>query len=540
MKQILILIAGCTPLAVLTALSYVELASVGDAIAVHEAVDDSQASSNVGAEALKRVEEDMPAVRELAKTNLLAPKPIPELEKLPEGSSLRTVRDDWDRWVTARTMVREVLGADWPLGSPGINRLKSVCEATRALKEKYEAAEVRDGRQLTELLSDRAGQMKRTITRLELEQTAEKHKARADLAFQTQQYAQAVPLYDEALRQYRRWLDDYAAELDASAIESSLQEMRQRAAQAHLRDKAQRLDAGLKKAASQEQCRQLLQDFLAVEFRGDLLAPQDAQRLERYKGELDEFTAKMKVANEVSKMLQWTDTEKERVRHELLPLEAKMGTAAGQTEIAGLCEKTAAIRCRTLAARLGKAVKIRNKHDLPVVQDTLRPVVRSWLAELIPPKQAIEPEGIQEARMKRGKILRGFFKRKELGGVLYGYQCYPTAKERDNPTAGTGTYPKKDFLTPPGESLPVQCVDRYNRSRERLLGRPALEETWAEFADLCEELDRKLDEYRVKLEPSDGAVPRSDQGLSFRPERQFVRRLMDSADWDQLEELLRP
>jgi hypothetical protein len=86
----------------------------------------------------------------------------------------------------------------------------------------------------------------------------------------------------------------------------------------------------------------------------------------------------------------------------------------------------------------------------------------------------------------------------------------------------------------PGHSVPRQCADQYTRARDRLLEQPAQRSAWEDFADLCESLQRQLDEYRKK--------PGSDVSgqVSFRAEAQFARDLLDGDSLDRLEAIAGP
>ena len=137
--------------------------------------------------------------------------------------------------------------------------------------------------------------------------------------------------------------------------------------------------------------------------------------------------------------------------------------------------------------------------------------------------------------MDETKIIRGFFKAVQAGGgEVVGYKRYPTQEQLLNPVAEVGTYRAGDLRSGPGPSVPRDCATRYNQARQGLLQQPGAVEAWTEFADLCDALQRALEEYRNKP----GSEPSGP--LSFESEGRFARRLATGPGVAQIKQVVGP
>ena len=98
MKPLLILVLSCIPLAGLTVLSFVELASI-DGQAGYAANRDCPEQTKPIADAKAQIEAEKLLAKELAEADLFGPEPIVALDSAPATSSLKTVANSWPQWM---------------------------------------------------------------------------------------------------------------------------------------------------------------------------------------------------------------------------------------------------------------------------------------------------------------------------------------------------------------------------------------------------------------------------------------------------------
>jgi uncharacterized protein RhaS with RHS repeats len=134
---------------------------------------------------------------------------------------------------------------------------------------------------------------------------------------------------------------------------------------------------------------------------------------------------------------------------------------------------------------------------------------------------------------KKQEIIRGFIKEVKIPDGTPGYKRYSTYEQYLHPDVEVGTYRQEALLRPPGESVPRQCLVRYDVARRRLLEHPQQREAWTQMADLCQSLDAALREYRAK--PGS-----STEELSFTREEKFLRQVVDTPMWEGLRKLFGP
>ncbi|HUT13918.1 MAG TPA: hypothetical protein VMY42_25740 [Thermoguttaceae bacterium] len=501
MKPLLILILSCLPLTALTVSTFVELGSDGDQPAPRPEIDGSQEAAARADAVRARVEARKPLIRALSEADLFAADPIPALRDAPDAGGLKPFGASWSRWVRARQVVSGVLEAeqlatalrrDLEQLEEAFGRLDELKTQYEDLLQKEDAAAPRESERLLHILRQRHTALKLEITRVQRQQEAMVLVQQARSAFRPQHYQECIELSDRTLQEY----DDV---LDASII-VNLQKLKLRAV---FRDDLELLYKLRAEAASPKQHADLLRAFLGKYFDRELHTDAELAELKKCEDDLRTLEAQIEAAN---------------VRHE------------AELRIQQLHQDLPA----SFSQRVADVSRIIEQYPAADVKTQLREDVLTWLAECIPEKRLEEPEAIREAESKQHEIIRGFFAPdRDIEGRMIGYKCYPTQQELIDPRGGVGTYPTEMLLGSPAESVPRQCVTRFNKARDRLLERPTDRQLWTQLAALCDELQRELDQYRTK--PGS-----SKENVSFAEDAAFLRQLVAELGWEGLEKLFEP
>ena len=492
MKPIAILFAGCVPLAVLTAWSFVELGSVGEQPAPQTVSTDVEAETKLADVIRAQVGREKPLCDELAEVDLLSPEPIPALDAVPDDSSFTLLKDTWPQWTDARQTVTAYLEAERLAATTDLERLKDAGRRLEDLKAKCDASPLRGGEPLLTLLDQRIAALKQQVLRRQRQLDADALLEQARAAFRSQQYAPCATLCGELLSGYAQVLDPATAE--------KVRILKERA---QFWDDAGRLVVLLREAGTPERRASVLESFLKRYPDSDSRTAAERGVLEKSQREL----------RDVKDQLAAEEQDRAAVRL----LDALDGDLPARFE-----------------DRLETSVRIVREYPLHTAKVRLRTSVEAWLREFLPEKRIEELPALQEAETDRRQIIRGFFKEvKAPDGTLVGYKRYPTYAQYLNPVSEVGTYRKEELTAGPAESLPRRSVNQYNALRNRLLQAPDRRETWAEFAALCETLQIELNEYRKKSGSG-------NEDLSFEREGQFARELLAGPGWTDMETVLGP
>ncbi|HUT94145.1 MAG TPA: hypothetical protein VMY37_32090 [Thermoguttaceae bacterium] len=515
MRPLAILFVGCLPLAVLTAWSFVELGSIDDPLGAADPALGPEVKTDPADALAEQRKREKPLVDALGEVDLLSGDSLAGLEKVPEESSLRPLRDSWPRWEAARAMVVEFLQIDRvtraasgepiaripleDLDTAGrkLEALQQTCEASKKefekLREEHGDSSVRGAAQFLALLDDRIADLDRQIDDCRSRLDAAELLSEARDAFQPSRYGKCIPLCDELLGQY--------ASVLAPSVAAKVQILRERAA---FWDDTERLFSQLDDASPVER-EAVLESFLGK--YGDRAARTEAE-------------------------LRIIDGRAQQLREVKAQLAAEAAGRAAQGLIRDLEQNLP----RAFEDRLRSTARIAERYPTDSVKIALQTQARQWLQEFLPEKQIREPPELQEAETTRHEIVRGFFADVVApDGALFGYKRYPTLQARNDPEFDVGTYRKEEFLVPPGESVPRRCVKQYNQARQRLIEAPGRRTAWVDLADLCESLESDLREYRRK----NGAAP-EEPVLSFEQDGRFVRELLAGSGWADVETLFGP
>ena len=515
MRSIVILLLGCLPLSVLTVRSFVELGSIDDQLRSPGTSGDLELDSDLTLSTAAQMEADRPLLNELAEVDLLCGETPAGIEDIPEQSTFKALKDTWPKWTAARQVVGEFLQLerltavapdqvderpleDLQSAREQLDELKRSYETSKekyeGLKREYQDSPARALGQFLALVDRRIIDLDRRIDACQkrLEAAAILSDARA--AFRPKEYGECVAFCDELLAHYSSVLAPSAA-AKVSLLRS----------RAQFRDDSERLFAQLSETDAPAQREALLEQFLNKYNHRDSRTEQEQRVLDQRAQEFRQVRAQLEAA------------AASRAAEELIQeLHRNLPTAFDQ--------------------RLRSTVEIVGTYPTNTVKMTLRGNAKQWLREFLPEKQVSEPSLLQEAETTKGEILRGYFKKVDApDGSVFGYKRYRTIEDRTNPAFDVGTYPKEEFLVPPGESVPRRCVKAYDQARNRLLEEPSLRTAWVELANLCESLEAELRDYRKKKGAS-----QADPDLSFDEEGRFVREFLAGSSWADMETLFKP
>lgn len=491
MRPLAIVFLGCVPLAVLTVSAFVELGPIEDRPAADGAIEDVESYRKLAEDVRAAARADKPIADELVDVVFLgqdgedeeAGRLISGLDSAPAeslfgGSSLA---EACSAWATARALVADFLKTDRLTATAELGQLKKTGAELEALKAKCEASSVRGRLELVLLVDRRIAALSREISDRERMSEAEALLARASAAFVPQQYAECMRLCDQLLTRY--------SEVMEPGVVEKVRLLRQRA---QFRDETERLFAELR------------QEEVDVDSR--------AAKLELFLGKYSDR------ASRTSAELQVLDQCRRRWQ------ELKAQQAARQRDLAAakLIQDLSDNLPAGFGGRLQAAARIVDQYPTEKARTVLRASVVRWIGEFCPEKPWDEEPMLQEAETTDGQIVRGFFGEvRQPGGRVIGYKRYPSYQRLLSPIAEVGTYRIEDLRRNPGPSVPRSCAARYNQARARLLEHPDGREVWAQLADLCDALEKELEEYRKK------PGSESHGQLSFDAEGRLARQMLD-------------
>ncbi|MBE6427887.1 MAG: hypothetical protein E7028_04760 [Planctomycetaceae bacterium] len=160
----------------------------------------------------------------------------------------------------------------------------------------------------------------------------------------------------------------------------------------------------------------------------------------------------------------------------------------------------------------------------------LKEAISAILEERLP-AEAAGDEKIQEAELRNGKIVSGYFREVSENGRIVGFKIYPSFEEFQNPTASIGMTSVDEFHVLPGKSLEARAAEEYLDARKELLRNIAKRSAWNEFLGKCERLDSDL----KKWEESSNLKAR----FSLKKPVAIAKGTLKEENWSVLEDIFR-
>jgi hypothetical protein len=474
---VVVLVAGCLPLAVLTAGAFRELAATPARMPVSVVDEDEKKVAQLVERSLAQARADRPAAAALVEAALFAAEPLSALEAAGRDSPLLGVSRAWSQWLRLEEMVAAGREAEQLAAGDRLDDLRQASQRFGQLAETYRVPLGGEDRQLCAHFRQRAKDLAAQIELRKSRAQADALVEQARQAFRDDQNSPCVALCDDLLSRY-------AAALDADTLEK-VRLLRRRAA---FREDSARLTRAVAAADKPELRLKSLREFIDRWGRDASAAtPSERSVLDTFRGDLRDTEAAIDAAKQSRAGLALVD----QFRQNPPP---------------------------SWDQRLESAAKILARHPTDAVRKSLHDDLRRWMAEALPEKRLDEPEMLQELETRDGQIVRGYFKRVSGGdGSVIGYKRYPTMEQRRDPISEVGTFLKESLRSEPQPSLPRRCAGRYAEARAALCGGPGGADAWTRFAGLCDELEAALRAYRAQ--PGSSAEP-----LSFAAEAQTARQ----------------
>ncbi len=488
-KPLWILTAGCAPLAVLTVMSFAELATVERQLPTAGFKSRALADDFSTAAVARQVAGDLPVCKAMAGGRFWEGDSLVPPADAPSPERLSTCAEHWDAWRRAYELVDNILSAEHGGRSGDVEQLRQTVNRLAELKRTAQKEAPLGVARLLRTLDRRSSELAGDIRRLEQRKEAMVILGKARVAFQENRFDECLLLCDQLLGTYADALD-----------EADLARLRVLRGRAVFWNDAGRLAADLKKAESPSRKQSLLAAFL-----GTYADQRDSTASQR--GLLDDCRRRLAA-------LEAALLEAERNRAARQPLDALRTDPP-----------------ETFAQRLARAVAILDRYPTPQVRAELRALVPGWVEAFVPPEPLEEPPELEEVETSDGRLLRGFFERvPRQGEPLIGYKRYATKEERQNPRVNAGTYRADQLRGVPGPTLPRQCLNRYEEARRRVLAHPQQRQAWEQLAATCEAIEAELRIYHAKAGSGSKSFSLARQG-------QFAREVLRQTTWAELETL---
>lgn len=487
MKSLLILLPGCLPLAILTAMSFVELRAIDEASITRSSAG-TQTDPTAVESARLQLKTDKPVIEGLGRANLLTSETLAGLEDIPADHHLTALKDSWEGWLNSRRLVSRSARIPAADAATGAGSPPELPQTQEALLAEYEKKKPEGSEAVRAILARRVESQRRQASQSAAQREADGLLAQARTEFATNRYAACTTLCDQ-------WLAKYS-QRDA-AVSAKMRLLRERA---QFLEAYRQMLTEVRQADSMARQQELVDAFLNRYAGRPSPTPREQAILEQSHG----ASAKLRAR-----------------------LQAEAVNRRAAESLRSLTEKPPA----GLASRLQAAAQLGAEYPTEAVRESLRKQVRVWLAEALADKVIEEPAALLEAETCRGEVLRGFF-RKSLApdGSLLGYQHFTSYQQYRDPTAQVGTYAKADLAAEPGVSLPRQCLGRYRQLRDEMLSQPGRKSNWENLLAACEQSDVRLAAYRQKP----GA---SAEAISFQTETRLVREILSAPVWGDMARL---
>ncbi|MDO4629952.1 MAG: hypothetical protein Q4C70_12285 [Planctomycetia bacterium] len=188
-------------------------------------------------------------------------------------------------------------------------------------------------------------------------------------------------------------------------------------------------------------------------------------------------------------------------------------------------------KIKTMDEKLRKSTE--NEMDFPHVSDLRKrsvEILTPILDERLPSETEVNDK-IQEAELRDGKIVSGYFRAVEENGKTTGYKIYSSYEEYQNPTASKGVTSIDDFHTLPGASLEARLAEEYLEARGKLMKNLGKRPSWNEFLGKCERMEKELTTWEEKSQVK--------ATFSVKKATAIAKGVLKPENWDIMAEIYR-
>lgn len=488
MKALAVLLLSWIPLAMVAAETFFPTEGPPQASKRALATEFPQAA-DAAVRGKMRAEVEKNVARKLLQTDWFAAEPIAELDRLPEGSVWRAgaahpLPENWFQWGAVRHWIDEYLVAEQAPSPTNPAAIRQSIRVFESLRRKAIALQVVGAAPMSSLIDLKVNALAARIRTSEQDARAQKELVQIEGHFHKGEFDACAALC-------QGWLKDYPGTVQADLVTRVKRLQRQ----SEFSVARKNLEGSLPLANQPEAKATLLETF-ARKFSGweDLSDEQKKYRA-------DKTAEATQLRQDIG-----SRTAKERAKEEVDHL---------RSDVPG-----------DFNALMTRAEVIARKYPEPSVRAMIQEEMSRWLVRSLPLKYTADGARLEEAIMKDGRVLRGYFQAVNLPQGT-GYKRYDTLDASLRPTGDQGVLGPGEFSQPPARSLPVDSVQQYERARQTILAAPWRKSVWEEFAKTCQALQKRWADYRRRP----GA---SSESISFQNEEQFSQDVLANADWDQL------
>ncbi|MDO4574876.1 MAG: hypothetical protein Q4D98_06640 [Planctomycetia bacterium] len=176
-----------------------------------------------------------------------------------------------------------------------------------------------------------------------------------------------------------------------------------------------------------------------------------------------------------------------------------------------------------------EATKAEMQKDLDAQKKRIRTMVRKALFAKVPKKETKLDDLIQEAELKDGTVLLGYFREVKMDGKVVGYKCYSSRAELEHPTGSVGTNRLDRFAQKPAMPMEVRLCQRYVALRKKVYESPGSRGLWVDFQNQCQKMQDEWDAHLKKTGKK--------STLSFQDAVSVARMILDDANWDRIKKV---
>ena len=514
-RSLFILLLSLCPLLLLTLGAFSDFWNVPP----RKAPDDRELLENV-----TRVNEEMrhrisrygELPRELAGSELFLGTAIPAAGYIKkDDAQFGNFPEDWNRWSGNAADIQKYLELLFRFKTKDITQLRRAVDDIRGFRERFAQNLPNDAQRLLQIMMNIEKDLDERVARAEKIKEAEGLMAEARNAFDAEHYELCRDKCNELLTEY-----------------DSLLELRVKASFVTLKARAEvYVDADLLSEIKLEEMDpakrlQKITAFLRTVEDVDVsqLEESDLRQIEAFQQAEKSVRAEISADRQTDLILKMLA----KLRNDPPSGISERFSAAGKT----LSTIQAAEKEIRESPDAGSVKSMDRLKALADNREMLQKTVRAWFTKMVPAVSSSLDDKIQEATLKNGNVLRGYFLpvQDKDNGKITGYKCYPTLREFQNPTKSIGTHAAADFVSEPAQPYEKTLTAEYAELRKTLLAGPESRGRWVEFQNRCQKMEEELKAFRQKP-----GVESTD--VSFVNAVSVARGVMEQENWKVVEKV---
>ncbi len=482
------------------------------------AVPDDQALlenvSRINGPVRTRVTSGKEFIKELAWSEFFLGTPISAIGFLGNNdANFGPFREHWDSWGRQSEALQNYLSLLFRFKTKDIKQLRSAVDEAKRFREEFSQNPPPDSARLLQLMANIEKDLETRVELAEKLREANELIAEARTDFEQKHYEACRDACNKLLTEYKPVLER-SIELDIIGLKARAEVYVDEDALSEIKldemDPKKRLEK--------------LEAFLATMEGVDVeaLSEEDRRQVEAFRKEAELTRMQISIQKQVDRVMK---TLGELRKNPPASLPEKLAAAAALKDSILAVENKLENAPDIGSMNSRDEVKLLRSQD-----DNLRKLAKSWLTKALPVPKSMLGDKIQEAELKDGNILAGYFLPVKEDGKVTGYKCYPSLQEFENPTISIGTRPLADFRSPPAVPVEKKLLADYTALRKKVEEGIHVRGNWVEYHLACQKMERQLAEHRKKPGVQSG-------NLSFRNAENVCRLVLDTSNWDKLEKI---